>query len=312
MQASRQWGTGWLAVCLVMLARLAVASAEEPTIAAKVNGDTITLAEIDAIIKHRPQSLTPLTPSQMRQLRLEVARNLIDDRLLRQFLAQNAPEPDATTIAQHFKALAKAQQAQGKTLAEFYRDTHQTEAEVRDNIRTMLQLVGYAESQMTEQTLKSYYQAHKDYFDKVTVRASHIVLRISPHASPQQRQAAREKLEKLRGEILTEKLAFAAAAKQHSHCPSAAKGGDLGFFTRKWMVDEAIAAAAFPLQVGEISEVVETEFGLHLLQVTERTSPVPSSFVLAKEDVRDCMLEEIRQELMTKLHKSANITIMLP
>jgi len=62
---------------------------------------------------------------------------------------------------------------------------------------------------------------------------------------------------------------FAAAAQQHSSCPSSANGGDLGFFPRGMMV-KPFEDAAFDLEIGKISDPVKTQFGWHLILVTDK------------------------------------------
>jgi peptidyl-prolyl cis-trans isomerase C len=88
------------------------------------------------------------------------------------------------------------------------------------------------------------------------VKASHILV------------ADKEACEQLRAEIVGGTLTFEDAAKQHSKCPSGANGGDLGFFGRGRMVPQ-FDKVAFDLPVGEISEAVQTQFGWHLLVVTD-------------------------------------------
>ena len=66
----------------------------------------------------------------------------------------------------------------------------------------------------------------------------------------------------LQQQIVAGKVNFADAAREHSQCPSAAKGGDIGLVTRKWMVDEAVAKVAFAMKKDEVSDVVESEFGV--------------------------------------------------
>lgn len=89
----------------------------------------------------------------------------------------------------------------------------------------------------------------------VEVKASHLLV------------DSQEQAEKLREEIIAGK-SFADAARESSKCPSGARGGDLGYFTRGKMVPE-FEKAAFELPVGEISAPVKTQFGWHLLLVTE-------------------------------------------
>src|SRR5262249_56914362 len=105
----------------------------------------------------------------------------------------------------------------------------------------------------------------------------------------------------LRAQILGDKTDFAAAAKAYSQCPSASDGGDVGTFPRKFVVDENFARAAFALKPGEVSGVVQTDFGLHLIKVTERKPAQPSDFNKIKDDVREIYLDDLRLKLLARL-----------
>ena len=101
------------------------------------------------------------------------------------------------------------------------------------------------------------------------VRASHILLM---YKGSSRSSASRSKDEALTGiEDLARQIAdgadFALLARGHSDCPSSAQGGDLGFFGRGQMVPE-FEAAAFSMQPGEVSDVIETAFGYHLVRRT--------------------------------------------
>ena len=78
----------------------------------------------------------------------------------------------------------------------------------------------------------------RDFFDGVVVRASHIVISLPPTATPQEVTEAQQKLTAMRAQLLAGQADFAALAKEHSHCPSAKEGGDIGYFPRKGAVDE--------------------------------------------------------------------------
>jgi peptidyl-prolyl cis-trans isomerase D len=116
--------------------------------------------------------------------------------------------------------------------------------------------------------IEQYYQDHKaDRFTKPEeVQARHLLVRVAPGATDADRAAARKKIDDLRARIVGG-ADFAAVAKEASEDPgSAARGGDLGAFSRGRM-DPTFEQAAFALQPGTVSEVVETPFGLHLIQV---------------------------------------------
>lgn len=303
------------------LAALAVATAAlaqppapkaDPSVAATVNGETITLADVDAVLKHT-LPLTPLTTTQRRQMRIEVLSDMIDDLLVRQFLRKNGPKVDPAEIDAQLKAFAAKLQQDGKSLAEWLKETGQTEAQVRESWTSAMQLTGYVKLNTTEEQLKAYFAANKDHFDRVEVKVRHIVLRVNKSAPATERAAAKEKLDALRAEIAAGKVDFAAAARKLSHCPSAPTGGDIGYIPRKGgLVDEAFCKAAFALKAGELSGVVETDFGLHLLQVTDRKPGTPATYETSATDVLDSYSDDFRAELIAKLRKQGQIQITVP
>ena len=89
------------------------------------------------------------------------------------------------------------------------------------------------------------------------VRASHILVKTRPEAV------------KLRKEIIKGEITFEDAAREYSLCPSGQKGGDLGFFNRKQMV-QAFSDTAFELKPGQISDPVGTQFGWHIIKTTAK------------------------------------------
>jgi peptidyl-prolyl cis-trans isomerase C len=301
---------GVLAFAAAAPAAVAQTGANAPV--AVVNGEPIPRSALDEALAQRPPIVTPLTAAQRRQIHQEVIAALVDEALVRQFLAKNAPPVDPAEVAKQLEALAKGLASQNRSLADFLKETKQTEAQVRANLAAMLQWNAYAASKVTEADLRKYYAEAKDFFDRTTVRASHIVLRVPSDAPPAERDALKAKLAALRQEIAAGKVPFAEAAAQHSQCPSAPKGGDLGFFARKWMVEEPFARAAFAMKPGELSDIVTTEYGFHLIQVTERKAGAPTTFEGVKDDVRDCYVEEMKLTTIAELRRTAKIDVKVP
>ena len=88
---------------------------------------------------------------------------------------------------------------------------------------------------------------------------------------------------------------------------------DLGYITRKGMLtEESICATAFAMKVGELSSVLETDFGVHLIVATDRKPGANSEFEKCIEDVRDAFTDDFRTELTAKLRKQAQIQMKLP
>jgi peptidyl-prolyl cis-trans isomerase C len=296
----------WLAA-----AGLATAQAT-PKVVATVNGEPIPRADLDAVLKLRPQALTPLTTGQIRQMNEQVLAMLIDEALLRQFVARNAPPAKPEQVEKQFASLLESLKAQNKTLAEFCRESQQTERQIRTGIETMIRWQSYAGAKLGEAELAKYYQENKDFFDKTTVRCSHIAYRVEVLAPAAEKANAEKKMRELRDQIVSGKLSFNEAALKFSHCPSAAKGGDLGFIFRKLMVEEPFAAAAFKLKPGEISDVVWTDFGVHIILVTDRRPGEGSDFAKIKDDVRDCYMEDLRSQILSELRRTAKVEVNLP
>jgi peptidyl-prolyl cis-trans isomerase C len=168
---------------------------------------------------------------------------------------------------------------------------------------------------VTEADAKKYYDENIQEFQvPEKVRASHILISTKPtdpNADPNQvKVQAKSKAEDLLKKA-KEGADFAALAKENSSCPSAAQGGDLGSFPRGQMV-KPFEDAAFALKVGQISDLVETEFGYHIIKVTEHQDPNQIAFDKAKTNILNELTQQKKQEAARKyvdsLRQSAKIT----
>ncbi len=302
-----------LALALLAIAVPVRAETKPENVAATVNGEVVRLDEVDAALKRALPADAPLTAAQAKRLRAEILDELVDERLLVQFLARSGPKVPPADLERAMQGLQASLKKRGKTLAEHLRDVGQTEAQLREQWTRTLQLQRMIDARATEAELRKYFADHRDAFENATVRAAHIVVRLGPTATPGERAAATEKLVALRAALVKGEIDFAAAARKHSVCPSAKAGGDLGEIARKdSIVDEAFAAAAFALKIGDVSEPVETEMGLHLIRVTDRKAGTPTTFEKSIERVRDLYAEDVRRSMLEKLRKDARIQITLP
>jgi hypothetical protein len=259
----------------------------------------------------------PAAEDQQRVRRMEALGLLIDRLLLRQFLDKQVgplPAEEVNKKLAEFEA-ALLRQDRKMSLEEFCHDTNQTADQVKAGLCDHLRWNAFIGQQLTDTTLEQFYNANRDHFDKVTVRASHIALRVPSGASAAEKDRLRAKLMEIRAQLTADPNSdFAELARKHSTGPQAARGGDVGYFPRKWVMDEAFARAAFALPAGAISDVVETEYGLHLIKVTDRKPGEPTEFAKVKESVRAFCSEEMRQRVLDEQRKSAarKITIELP
>jgi len=301
----------------VFAAMIAVSSAVavEPMdsgTAATVNGQAITLSELDAVVNANLPNV-PITAAQRRHLRATLVEDLIDEALLKQFLAKNGPKVDPAELEAQMKALTAQLTMVNRTLEAFLKETGRTEAQLREAWSLHIQLAGYVKQQATDDQLKAYHAANRDHFDKVEVRVSHILLRVPRTALPVERAAVKERLQAIRSAAASGKADFATAARKFSHCPSAKENGDLGYIVRRGLPeDEPLAKAAFALKVGEMSSVIETESGFHVLLVTDRKPGKPSVVEKCVVEVLEAYTDDYRLDLVKKLRSQGQIKITLP
>jgi len=142
--------------------------------------------------------------------------------------------------------------------------------------------------QVSDAEVKTYYDEHSAEYEKPEeVHARHILFRLAPGATAEEKAKVRKRAE----EVLAKLKAgadFATLAKQYSEDASAAQGGDLGTFSRGKMV-APFEAAAFSLAPGEISDLVESQFGFHIIKVE------------SKEPAHTQTLEEARPQIVSVL-----------
>ena len=163
---------------------------------------------------------------------------------------------------------------------------------------------------VTQQESTEFYQSNPDYFfSPEQVRASHILILLSPDAPEEEKSQARSRLLGIRERILAGED-FAELANQFSEDGSSANGGDLGFFQREQMV-KPFADAAFSLDIGELSDVVTTQYGLHLIQVTDRREESVTPFEQVQMQIFQYLQREKTmvaiEELAAELRSQAEI-----
>jgi len=156
---------------------------------------------------------------------------------------------------------------------------------------------------INEQDLKSYYDQNVARLSgKEERRASHILITAAKDAPAAERDKAKARAQELLAQARKAPVEFANLAKKNSQDPgSAASGGDLDFFARGAMV-KPFEDAAFAMKKGDISDVVESDFGYHIIQLTDVKEPKQRSF----EDLRAGIDADLRaQQAQRKFAESA-------
>jgi peptidyl-prolyl cis-trans isomerase C len=167
---------------------------------------------------------------------------------------------------------------------------------------------------VTVKDIENFYEENKERFaEPEKVKASHILLQASPDASEEEKTAAKATLQT----VLEEAKGgadFAELAKKHSQCPSAPQGRDLGYFTRGRMVPE-FEEAAFKLEPGQISDIVETQFGYHIILVQDKKPKRQLDIEEVSKRIKDVLsdkeMDTALKEWLKPIREQADVEILL-
>jgi peptidyl-prolyl cis-trans isomerase C len=163
---------------------------------------------------------------------------------------------------------------------------------------------------VAEAEAKSFYDGHPEYFtEPETIRASGILIKVDVKSDAAKKEEARKKMEDIQKRVKKGED-FATLAKDFSQDASAAQGGDLGTIPRGRM-PKALDDAAFSLKPGEVSNVVETEVGFHLIKVHEKKPEQVVPFKDVEEKIRQHLsnqkLTQRVNEYLNEVKKTAKI-----
>ncbi len=287
-------------IFLTIILFLPVAFSAEPAAekVAVVNGTVITKNEYDRELARFKERMTmqggEINDSDMPAIKKQVIENIIGMMLLYQDATAKGITADQTAIDSQWKQL-KDQYPDDQKLQDALKQLNITEDSIKEQIKKGLTLQKfikenfYDKTNISDSEVKAFYDANPDKFNKPEeVRASHILITVKPDADDAQKKAARTEIEKIQARIKAGED-FATLAKENSKDPgSKENGGDLGFFTRGQMV-KPFEDAAFALKPGMVSDIVETQFGYHIIKVTDRKAAGKYS------------LDEIKTKLQTYL-----------
>lgn len=173
-----------------------------------------------------------------------------------------------------------------------YYDTHQSEFFLPERVRVeylVLSLESLAENEpVSDEAVQAYYEEHREEFGQPEERrASHILIAVAATAEEEEKRQAREEAEGILELVLQDPEQFAKLAEEHSDDPgSSSLGGDLGFFGRGVMVKE-FEDEIFQMQPDEVRGLVETDFGFHIILLTEIKEAKTAELADVKEQIEE-------------------------
>ena len=253
----------------LLLSTQILSAKEEDKVLAKVGSETITQSMLDTIIEGIP----PRYKAQM--MTPEGKKRLLDRIVEMKMFSQEA----------YKLKLDKDPAVQSQIIS-------MTEQVMASEYIKHIQ----AEIKINDDEMKAYYEGNKKEFQQPEqIKARHILVKTEDEA-----KAVRKELETNKD--------FAALAKDKSTGPSKTKGGDLGWFGRGQMVPE-FEQVAFSLKKGEISDVVKTKFGYHIIKVNDKKKASEKSYEMVKKQIEDklkqqkskVVVDESKDKLMKKL-----------
>lgn len=237
--------------------------------------------------------LTTIGELKITEKDLEYMKRNMDRRLLAQFSGEKG---EYYLLQELVNQKLMAMDAKGTDLLESEEFKFEFES-MKDNFISQYVINNLLENvEVTEEEVKKYYEENEDKFGEgQRVKASHILV--------DNLDKANELYENIKnGDD------FADVARKYSTCPSSRNGGDLGFFGRGQMVKE-FEEKSFSMNVGDISEPVKTQFGYHLIHLTDKDSK--KEFEDIKEELMQTLLAQKQQEAyvnkINELRKKYNV-----
>jgi peptidyl-prolyl cis-trans isomerase C len=267
-----------LAMCLGVYAQPGTIT-REPL--ATVNGTAISGSDLEREAAFLTAEMNrrnyPLGAGQLADLHDQLIRNLIDRELLYQQATAREIKISPHWVDREWNDMQM--HLGGKAaLQAFMQNSGFSRDQMNERIRKglivqrLLKRDVFRSIRVSEAEMQAFYNRHSNFFNREEqVRARHVMIAVPDWDNQAAREQALDRIRALEIKI-RQGMQLGALALEYSDCPSKTRGGDLGYFSRNQMI-QSFSDAAFELQPGEISQVVETRFGYHLIEVVDRQPP---------------------------------------
>jgi peptidyl-prolyl cis-trans isomerase C len=294
--------------------------AQLPPVIARVNGEDVKKEDFDRIIHTMEARAGQPVPPDRRD---EIMRGAIDQLVVYTLLSQESRNRgikiDDKEIDEKMAQL-KGQFPTQELFEKALKERGMTVESLRKDARVDLSVTKLMEAETaalpgpSDLEAKDFYEKNPDRFkQEESVRASHILIRVDPKADAAAKKKARAEIDA----VLKQAKAgadFGKLAQQHSQDGSAAQGGDLNYFSKGQMVPE-FDKVAFDLKKDEISGVVTTQFGYHIIKVIDHKAGRAIPFEEASPQIKQFLGEQKKQQhseaFIDGLKKKAKIVVLV-
>lgn len=312
-----------LLLAALLLALAPPGQAQEHGLAARVNGRPITRQRLERFLEdyavEKGRSVTSIwTPEPLKRLRKEALDQLIQQELL----WQDCEKKKIVASPEEVDAALGVLSGKFKTREAYLRRLERggfDEKQYAEFVKRQLSIRRLVEKEVTsgvavsDEEIHALYESRPDLFqDPPQVHARHILVKVEEGASPAARQKARRQADRILAMARKKGADFGELARKHSQDGSAPSGGDLGFFGRAQML-KPFEEAAFALEPGQLSGVVETAYGFHVIQCLERRGGGRIPEAAARDQIRQKIFAQKSaqglDEKVEVLKKAARIEI---
>ena len=267
---------------------------------ATVNGIDISRKDYDRevnLYKDRlARSGRPMDQEQIKVISGQILDRMIETELLYQESRKQGVQIESTEIEAQFSEI-KQRFSSEQEFASAIGKMEMTEAGIRAQIERGLAINELVKTRIadnikiSEEETRTFYDSHPELFKQPEqVKASHILVKVEADAGVEKKTAAKKKIDQIQDRVKKGED-FATLARENSEGPSATKGGDLGYFERGKMV-KPFEEAAFALEVNQVSDVVQTSFGYHLIKVFDK-KPAQT---MAYAEVKPKLVDHLKQQ----------------
>lgn len=297
------------------------AEAEDTDIAVTVNGVDILESDLEKrvteIITRQQAQGQGLPPGLAEGFKKELGRRMLSSMIIETLVEEQVKKQNIVVgdeeVDDYINELIAQQNLSMADFEALLTARGTNIEEVKDSITQQLPYQKLLEAQwtgkinVTEDDAQTFYNENPQQFEiPEQFRASHILIKpdtSDPNVDPNEaKNAAKSKADDLLEQIHNA-ADFATLAKEHSACPSAARGGDLNFFVEGQMVPSFEKAAA-ELKVGQVSDIVETRFGYHIIKLTDHKPASTVPFPEAKDTIIDNLTRQKQRQIVEEYIES--------
>ena len=287
-----------------------------PDVVAKVNGVDLLKSDLEKIYAMISAQAKMTGEAKSDKEVIEVALGeLLNMEVLKQESARRNIVPSSEDIEGEMKTI-RANFPDEAAFEAMLKDKGLTIEVVKKSITEQISVQRMLEKEVESKVsisakdIKEFYSDNPDYFKtKDSVKASHILIKAEENADEKTVAEARKKIDAILAKVKVG-ADFAEVAKEKSEGPSGPNGGDLGYFGKGQMVP-SFEEAVYKLKVGEVSDVVKTQFGFHIIKLVDikkaGTTPLSEVEESIKMFLKRQKGEEVFKEFVAKLRSSASI-----